>query len=64
MGLTKTTAKEYGHFGITANVVVPGLINTEIIGDDIKGIKNFCSICASGKAGLPSEVAEAILFCC
>lgn len=63
VGLTKTTAKEYGRFGITANVVVPGLIDTEIIGNDIKGIKNFFAQHAPvGRLGSPSEVAEVILF--
>lgn len=28
----------------------------------LRVLRIFCSICASGKAGLPSEVAEAILF--
>ncbi|CRY67433.1 3-ketoacyl-ACP reductase [Yersinia pekkanenii] len=54
VGLTKTTAKEYGRFGITANVLVPGLIDTGIIGNDIKGIKDFfCSTCTRGKTGVP-----------
>ena len=63
VGLTKTTAKEYGRFGITANVVVPGLIDTGIIGDDVKGITQFFSQHAPvGRLGSTTEVAEAILF--
>lgn len=63
MGLTKTTAKEYGHFGITANVVVPGLINTEIIGDDIKGIKNFFAQYAPvGRLGSPVKSLRPFYF--
>ncbi|MES2264400.1 MAG: SDR family oxidoreductase [Pseudomonadota bacterium] len=63
VGLTRTTAKEYGRFGITANVVVPGLIDTEIIGDDVKGITPFFKQHAPvGRLGSTAEVAEAILF--
>lgn len=63
IGLAKTTAKEYGRFGITANVLVPGLINTEILGDDIKGITDFFRRYAPlGRLGSTEEVAGAALF--
>ena len=63
VGLTRTTAKEYGRFGITANVVVPGLIDTGMIGSDTKGITRFFAQHAPlGRLGAGSEVAEAILF--
>ncbi|AMO94705.1 short chain dehydrogenase family protein [Collimonas fungivorans] len=63
VGLTRTTAKEYGRFGITANVLVPGLIDTDIIGSDAKGITQFFSQHAPvGRLGAAAEVAEAILF--
>ncbi|MBC3215889.1 SDR family NAD(P)-dependent oxidoreductase [Serratia fonticola] len=63
VGLTKTIAKEYGHLGITANVLVPGLIDTNIIGNDVKGITRFFEQYAPAKRlGTTAEVAEAILF--
>lgn len=63
VGLTGTTAKEYGRFGITANVLVPGLIDTEIIGNDVKGISRFFAQHSPvRRLGSTSEVAEAILF--
>ncbi|WP_413726874.1 SDR family NAD(P)-dependent oxidoreductase [Sodalis sp. RH16] len=63
VGLTGTTAKEYGRFGITANVLVPGLIDTDIIVDDVKGIVQFFSQHSPlRRLGSTSEVAEAILY--
>lgn len=63
VGLTRTAAKEYGRFGITANVLVPGLIDTEIIRDDVKGVKQFFTrYTPLGRTGSASEVADAALF--
>jgi 3-oxoacyl-[acyl-carrier protein] reductase len=63
VGLTRTAAKEYGRFGITANVLVPGLIDTEIIGDDAKGVKPFFSrYTPAGRLGSTDEAADAALF--
>jgi 3-oxoacyl-[acyl-carrier protein] reductase len=63
VGLTKTTAKEYGRFGITANVLVPGLIDTNIIGSDVKEIAGFFTRYAPvGRLGSTAEVADAVLF--
>lgn len=62
--LTKSLAKEYGNFGITANIVVPGLIETSFISQGApKGLKEFFrTYCPSKKLGTPHEVANAILF--
>jgi 3-oxoacyl-[acyl-carrier protein] reductase len=63
VGLTQTAAKEYGRFGVTANIVVPGLIDTEMLGTDSKGIGEFFTQHNPVRRhGAPDEVASAILF--
>ncbi len=65
VGFTRTIAKEYGAMGITANTVVPGLIQTDIIGDDEKGINEyFKKYGPSKKLGEPDDIARSILFFC
>ena len=63
IGLTKTTAKEYGKRGITANAVAPGFIDTDmtkILPDKIKeGVKMIVPL---QKFGLPQDVAAAVVF--
>jgi len=60
IGLTKSLAREYASKGIRCNAVAPGFIETDmtkgIITDELKkGIP-------LGRAGLPEEVAEAIVY--
>lgn len=63
VGLTQTTAKEYGRFGVTANVLVPGLIDTDIIRGDDKGIRPFFTHYGpSQRLGTAADVASAALF--
>lgn len=69
-GLTKTLAKELGKFGITANSVAPGLIETDMtrataerIGipfDDF--LKAASSRIPVQRAGNPSDIANAVAF--
>jgi 3-oxoacyl-[acyl-carrier protein] reductase len=69
-GLTKTTAIELGPFGITANAVAPGFIETamtaataERIGTTIEGMRE--QIAASipvRRGGLPDDVANTVAF--
>ena len=64
VGFTKTVAKEMGAKGITANVVAPGFIETDmtdILGDAVKQavlpnipVKRF---------GKPEEIAAAVAYC-
>ena len=62
-GFTKSLAKEMGKRGITANVVAPGFIQTDmtdILPDKIKeGVKQMTAL---GRMGQPEEIAAAIAF--
>jgi 3-oxoacyl-[acyl-carrier protein] reductase len=69
-GFTKTLAIELGKFGITANSVAPGFIETEMTRDTAKriGIPFDDLIKASvakipvGRSGKPSDIANAVAF--
>lgn len=64
IGLTKALAKEGGPFGVRANAVCPGLIDTEMVRatlspDRIQGYEATFPI---SRLGTPGEVAELVLF--
>ena len=62
-GFTKSFAKELGKKNITANVVAPGFIQTDmtdVLPDKIKdGVKQAT---AAGRMGQPEEIAAAVAF--
>ncbi|MBE0481014.1 MAG: 3-oxoacyl-[acyl-carrier-protein] reductase [Dehalococcoidia bacterium] len=63
IGLTKTTAREFGSRGITANAVAPGFIDTEMtrkLSDASK--EEFLRQIPLGHSGTPKDVAHAVLF--
>jgi 3-oxoacyl-[acyl-carrier protein] reductase len=57
-GLTKVLAREGAPFGIRVNMVVPGLIETDMTRDVIEG----GAFVPLGRAGQPHEVAKAVGF--
>ena len=69
-GFTKTLAIELGRYGITANSVAPGFIETEMtketaarIGisfDDL--VKHSVSSIPVGRSGKPADIANAVAF--
>jgi len=63
IGFSKSVAKEYGSRGITANVVAPGFITTDMtaaLDDDVReGAAGSTSL---GRFGEPDEVAAAVAF--
>ena len=63
IGFTKSVAREYASRGITANVIAPGFIDTNMtqeLNDDVKtGILNSIP---AGRIGSPEDVARAVLF--
>ncbi len=64
-GFTRALAKEVGRFGITANALAPGFIETDmtaVVPDAVKE-KNLASI-PLRRAGQPEDVASAALFFC
>ncbi|MFS1519138.1 beta-ketoacyl-ACP reductase [Bacillus sp. SCS-151] len=69
-GFTKTLAIELGKYGVTANVVAPGFIETEMTKETARriGISFEDLIQASiatipvGRTGKPSDIANAVTF--
>lgn len=63
IGFTKSVAKEVGSRGVTANVVAPGFITTDMtdaLGEEVRqGILGSVSL---GRFGEAEEVAEAVAF--
>ena len=63
IGLTRSLCKELGSQGIRVNVVAPGVIETEEIGDlSAEQRKRYAYLSAIGRLGQPEEVATAVLF--
>ena len=69
-GLTKTLAIELGPFGVTANALAPGFVETamtkataERVGSNIETMRE--AVAASvpvRRGGLPADIANAVLF--
>ncbi|HWJ63256.1 MAG TPA: 3-oxoacyl-ACP reductase family protein [Acidimicrobiales bacterium] len=65
VGLTRSLARELGTRPITANVVAPGPIETEMLaaaGDERAA--QLAALVPAGRLGRPDEVAAAIAFLC
>jgi meso-butanediol dehydrogenase / (S,S)-butanediol dehydrogenase / diacetyl reductase len=65
VGLTREMAMEVGSFGIRVNGVAPGMIRTpmtEAYFQEPEGESRISAYHPVGRAGLPEEVAAAILF--
>jgi 3-oxoacyl-[acyl-carrier protein] reductase len=63
IGFTKSVAREVAQRGITANVVAPGYVETELTGGLPEGIKDqIRGQVPSGRFGEPEEVAEVVAF--
>jgi 3-oxoacyl-[acyl-carrier protein] reductase len=63
IGFTKALAKEVGRFGIRANTVAPGLIQTDMT-DDMAPAKRATLLrgVPLGRFGRPEEVADLVAF--
>lgn len=68
VGLTRTAALEYIKQGIRVNAVNPGLIDTRMAHDFVKGNEQAYADIAKnvpiGRAGKPEEIAAAVLWLC
>jgi NAD(P)-dependent dehydrogenase (short-subunit alcohol dehydrogenase family) len=65
LGLTRVTAREGARYGITANAVLPGFIDTPLtasLGADV--IAARVATIPLGRPGEPVEVAEAVRWLC
>jgi len=63
VGLARSLARELGSRGITANVVAPGFIETEMtaeLGDDL--VKKYADQIPLGRMGVAEDVAGAVEF--
>jgi len=63
IGLTRSLARELGGKGVTANVVAPGFIETDMtasLGEDIKQAV-LSSLCVR-RLGTPRDIAEAVAY--
>ena len=68
VGLTRTAALEYIKRGIRVNAVNPGLIDTQVARDVVKGDEQAYADIAKhvpiGRAGRPEEIASVVLWLC
>jgi 3-oxoacyl-[acyl-carrier protein] reductase len=63
IGLTKGVAKELASRGITANVVAPGYIETDMTADlPDKAKEAMLNQIPLGRAGTPQDIAAAVVF--
>jgi NAD(P)-dependent dehydrogenase (short-subunit alcohol dehydrogenase family) len=64
VGLSGTLGKEYGRKGITSNVLVLGLFETDMTRESVSAANRqiWDQLCPVGRKGLTSEVARAVLF--
>jgi 3-oxoacyl-[acyl-carrier protein] reductase len=63
IGLTKSLARELGGKGVTANVVAPGFIETDmtaVLGDTVKG--RVLEAMAVNRLGTPEDIASAVAY--
>jgi NAD(P)-dependent dehydrogenase (short-subunit alcohol dehydrogenase family) len=68
IGLSKSTALDYGHLGIRVNALCPGLVNTPLIAEMInENPAMHGELVAShplGRIAEPEEIADAIVWLC
>jgi 3-oxoacyl-[acyl-carrier protein] reductase len=62
--LTRIFARETGERGITANIVSPGPVNTEMFtaGKTEETIKRMANMSFQGRIGEPEDIARVVLF--
>ena len=63
IGFTRSLAKEVAPYGITANVVMPGYVRTDMTAAlTPKNVEQMLALIPLGRAGAPEEVAEVVTF--
>ena len=63
IGLSKTVAREVGQFGITVNVVTPGLIATDLVASAPEDVRTRAlGEIVLGRLGAPEDVAALVTF--
>jgi 3-oxoacyl-[acyl-carrier protein] reductase len=61
-GATKSFSREYASRGITANVVVPGVIESPAVAQLLEDKTALRQMIPAGKAGAPEDVANLVSF--
>lgn len=69
LGFTRSIARENARYGVTANAILPGPVDTPMLarGVDLVGEKMRASLeglTLLGRLGKPEEVAAAVIFLC
>ena len=63
VGFTRSLAKEVAPYGITANVVMPGYVRTDMTAAlTPKNVEQMLALIPLGRAGEPEDVAEVVTF--
>jgi len=63
IGLSKSVAKEVGRYGITVNVVTPGMIGTTLVAALSEDVREKARAeTALGHLGVPEDVAALVTF--
>lgn len=63
IGFTKSVAREIAQRGITANVIAPGYVETELTGSLSENVKDQIKAqVPNGRFGEPGEIAAAVAF--
>ena len=63
VGMSRVLSKEYGRFGITSNVLIPGYLNTGLISSLSKEAKSkILKKIPSNKFGDPVNIVNAVEF--
>jgi 3-oxoacyl-[acyl-carrier protein] reductase len=61
IGFTQSLAKEVGRYGVRANVVAPGFVDSDMVAD-LKNRDELASGIPLGRFGTPEDVADAVSF--
>jgi 3-oxoacyl-[acyl-carrier protein] reductase len=61
-GAVRSLSLEVARRGVTANVVAPGLIDTDMLGDEAR--QRLLPLVPLGRLGTPDEVAAVVAFLC
>jgi len=66
LGLTRAVAKEVAPFGITANAICPGLIETQMAIDTTTPdeLRMFLNSFPINRLGTPEEIGDLVVFLC
>lgn len=68
IGMTKNVANEYCEYGIRANTVSPGWVNTKMFKDTMADYGNFddseINLGPMGRPSEPSEMADVVYYLC